>query len=380
VHLKQVVAIDVETTGFGKSDRVVEVGLVVYDLDSNQIIGQIDTLLNPDRNIPKESSQVHGILAEHVSLAPTFQEVSDFLHELLSKNLVVAHNADFDLRFIRQEFLRIGSDLEVKDVECTYRLTGQSLAVACEDISFEFRHHSAVEDAKAALAVWLAKQDRDTSSVHQAEHLPELQLFRTVRRSHIGLAEKPKGDSSLSGLRLNLTQSGAELTYLGLIDTSLRDFSISQVENLGLSEFAAESGISESREVQLREEYLDELHKAALRDGIVTDAESEYFNQISKALGSQRTLEPSSVSKELPPAGSLICVTGTLTYKGVHFGKAEISAFLEEKGFVFTDVLSKKAGVALLLQESAGSQSSKVGKAQAWGIRRMVTSDFLSLF
>lgn len=378
--LRQVVAIDVETTGFGKSDRVVEIGLVIYDLDSSQIIGQIETLLNPNRNIPKESSEVHGILAEHVSLAPTFQDGAEFLLEILSKNVVIAHNADFDLRLLRQEFSRIGSDLKVTHVECTYRLTGQSLAVACEDISFEFRHHSALEDAKAALAVWLATQGRDTTSVNKGEHFPELQLFRTVRRSHIGLAEKPKGDSSLSGLRLNLTQSGAELTYLGLIDTSLRDFSISKVENLGLSEFAAESGISQSRAMQLREEYLDELHKAALRDGVVTDVESEYFNQIATALGSQRTLEPSSVSTELPPAGSLICVTGTLTYNGVHFGKAEISSFLEEKGFVFTDVLSKKAGVALLLQESAGSQSSKVAKAQAWGVRRMVTSDFLSLF
>lgn len=378
--MKQVVAIDVETTGFGKSDRVVEIGLVIYDLDSGKIIGQIETLLNPNRNIPKESSEVHGILAEHVSLAPTFQDASNFLFELLSKNIVIAHNADFDLRLLKQEFSRIGSDLKVTDVECTYRLTGQSLAVACEDISFEFRHHSAIEDAKAALAVWLATQGGDISSLHEAEQLPELQLFRTVRRSHVGLGEKPKGDSTLSGLRLNLTQSGSELTYLGLIDTSLRDFSISQVENLGLSEFAAESGISESRAMELKGEYLDELHKAALRDGIVTEAESQYFNQIASALGLKRTLAPSSVSTELPPKGSLICVTGTLTYNGVHFGKAEISTFLEEKGFVFTDVLSKKAGVALLLQESAGSQSSKVGKAQAWGIRRMVTSDFLSLF
>lgn len=379
--MNQVVAIDVETTGFGKSDRVVEIGLVIFDLDSSQIIGQIETLLNPNRNIPKESSEVHGILAEHVSLAPTFQDTSEFLLELfLRKNIVIAHNADFDIRLLKQEFARIGSDLKVNDIECTYRLTGQSLAVACEDISFEFRHHSAVEDAKAALAVWLASQGRDTSSLSEAEHLPELQLFRTVRRAHMGLGEKPKGDSSLRGLRLNLTQSGAELTYLGLIDTSLRDFSISHVENLGLSEFAAESRISESRAIELKGEYLDELHKAALRDGIVTEVESQYFNQIASALGIERTLEPSSVSTELPPLGSLICVTGTLTYKGVHFGKAEISSFLEEKGFVFTDVLSKKAGVALLLQESAGSQSSKVGKAQAWGIRRMVTSEFLSLF
>jgi DNA polymerase-3 subunit epsilon len=378
--MSQVVAIDVETTGFGKSDRVVEIGLVIYDLDSSQIVGQLETLLNPNRNISKESSDVHGIMAEHVSLAPTFQDASEFLLEILSKRTVIAHNADFDLRLLGQEFSRIGRELKVSAVECTYRLTGQSLSVACEDISFEFRHHSAVEDAKAALAVWLASQDRDTSSLNPGEPSSELQLFRTVRRSHIGLAEKTKGDSSLSGLRLNLTQSGAELTYLGLIDTTLRDFSISQVENLGLSEFAADSGISELRAVQLKEEYLDELHKAALRDGIVTDVESEYFNQIASALGSERNLAPSSVSSELPPVGSLICVTGTLTYKGVHFGKAEISSFLEEKGFVFTDVLSKKAGVSLLLQESAGSQSSKVGRAQAWGIRRMVTSDFLSLF
>jgi hypothetical protein len=45
--MSQVVAIDVETTGFGKSDRVVEIGLVIYDLDSSQIVGQLETLLNP---------------------------------------------------------------------------------------------------------------------------------------------------------------------------------------------------------------------------------------------------------------------------------------------------------------------------------------------
>jgi DNA polymerase-3 subunit epsilon len=378
--MNQVVALDLETTGFGKNDRVIEIGLVVFDLDSNRRVGQMETLLNPGRNIPQASSEVHGIRAEHLSLAPTFSDVSDFLLSILEGRTLVAHNAAFDIRFLNQEFSRLGVDFSFEDVECTYDLTGQSLAVACRAISFDFEHHSAVEDARASLAIWLSSKERDTKDLRNEEETQESQMFRTLRRSQVGLAPNSRGDSPLAGLRVNLKQTGVEQTYMGLLDSTLRDFSISKVESLGLAEFAASSGISELRVGELHDEYLQEIDAAAMRDGIVTELEAEYFNKIAEALGSKRTLSPNDLPRDLPPIGSLICATGTLTYKGVYFGKAEISSFLLEKGYLFTDVLSKKAGVSLLLQESAGSQSSKVAKAQAWGIPRMVTSDFLSLF
>jgi hypothetical protein len=75
----------------------------------------------------------------------------------------------------------------------------------------------------------------------------------------------------------------------------------------------------------------------------------------------------------------LICVTGTAIVGDEHFDKKSMAAFLATNGYVFTDVISKKSGVSLLLQESEGSQSSKVAKAQSWGIPRMVIADFVSL-
>ena len=87
----------------------------------------------------------------------------------------------------------------------------------------------------------------------------------------------------------------------------------------------------------------------------------------------------SKAPSNLPAHGSLICVTGTATIDGSYFDKKTIASFLEANGYIFTDVISKKSGVELLLQESEGSQSSKVAKAQSWGIPRMVIEDFVTL-
>ncbi len=81
----------------------------------------------------------------------------------------------------------------------------------------------------------------------------------------------------------------------------------------------------------------------------------------------------------MPVAGSLICVTGTAEVAGTVWGKKEMKALIEGIGCQFTDELNKKAGVALLVQDSHGSLSGKVKKAQAWGIPRAVIADFVAL-
>jgi DNA polymerase-3 subunit epsilon len=314
-----------------------------------------------------------------LSLAPTFEEIAEDIFAFLGNNKIVAHNADFDLKFLIQEFTRIGKPISFDDIVCTYKLTGQRLNVACEEISFKFSHHSAMEDAKACLAIWHSKVF-DSENPLSFETMLELdQTFRTISRSQIGLEPLDRRKSELSNLSVKFEEVGIEKTFLGLLDAYLRDLAISDVEKSGLKDFAIENGISESRLIELKESYLESIEKAALRDGIITEAEAAFFNRISLALGFDRQLNPTESRSELPPAGSLVCVTGTATVNGVNYDKKTMAELLEKHGLIFTDAISKKSGVALLLQDSAGSQSSKVAKAQAWGIPRMVIADFVTL-
>lgn len=374
-----IVALDIETTGFGKTDRIIEIGAVVFNPESSIVTGQLETLINPMRNVPEDSTKIHGLRSSDLSLAPTFEEIADDLIAFLGDHEIVAHNADFDLSFLSQEFARVGKHIVFKDVVCTYKLTGQRLNVACEQISFEFAHHSALEDAKASLAVWHYREI-DPEKLLNFDSLVDLeQTFRTVSRSQVGLQPLNRNPSALSNLAVKFEQVGIEKTFLGLLDAYLRDLEISDIEEFGLKSFALESGISNPRIIELQEIYLDSIEAAALRDGIITQAESEFFNKISQTLGFDRQLRPSEASSTIPSKGSLVCVTGTATVGGVNYDKKTMSELLKKNGLIFTDVISKKAGVALLLQDSEGSQSSKVAKAQAWGIPRMVIADFVAL-
>jgi len=377
--MTKVIAIDLETTGFGKNDRIIEFAAIVFDLETRRVLGQLETLINPMRNVPEESSEIHGLKSSDLSLAPTFEEIAEDIFAFLGNNKIVAHNADFDLKFLIQEFNRIGKPISFDDIVCTYKLTGQRLNVACEEISFKFTHHSALEDAKACLAIWHSKVF-DSENPLSFETMLELdQTFRTIARSQLGLEPLDRRKSELSNLSLKFEEVGIEKTFLGLLDAYLRDLAISDVEKSGLKDFAIENGISESRLIELKESYLESIEKAALRDGIITEAEAAFFNRISLAMGFDRQLNPTESSSELPPAGSLVCVTGTATVNGVNYDKKTMAELLEKHGLIFTDAISKKSGVALLLQDSAGSQSSKVAKAQAWGIPRMVIADFVTL-
>lgn len=379
MSINQVVALDLETTGLGKTDRILEIGIVCFDPETSVVVGELETLVNPLRNVPEDSSRVHGLKAADLSLAPAFEDIAADLLKFLHGKKIVAHNADFDLRFLKQEFQRVGMSIDFKDIDCTMRLSGQSLPVACEQISYEFAHHSALEDAKASLAIW-ASETRDLDPMQLfCQPIGLLQRFRTLTRSQVGLEPIDTRLSSLSSLALQFDQDGVDRTYIGLLDAYLRDFQITDLEAFGIREYALLNGISETRELELQDIYLAEIENAALRDGIITDSEAQFFNSISSALGFTRRLESTSGLGSLPSKGALVCVTGTATVDGVKYDKGALSKLLTANGYTFTDAISKKAGVQLLLQESEGSQSSKVVKAQAWGIPRMVISDFVRL-
>lgn len=93
------IAFDLETTGFLPSvNRIVELGLVKF------VNGQVDsvfsTLVDPQTPIPKEASQVNGISDDMVKGKPLIESLLNPLAEFCGDDLIVAHNAPFDVQFL----------------------------------------------------------------------------------------------------------------------------------------------------------------------------------------------------------------------------------------------------------------------------------------
>lgn len=109
--------IDVETTGLSpRSARVCEVAAVSFR--GAQRVGTLSELVNPGAPIPPEVSRIHGITDAMVRNSPSFGGVAPRLLDRLESSVLVAHNAEFDLGFLREELSRVGMrlpDLPVVD-------------------------------------------------------------------------------------------------------------------------------------------------------------------------------------------------------------------------------------------------------------------------
>jgi len=94
------VALDLETTGLDAArDSIIEVGAVRFC--GNSIVDTFTTLVNPQRPIPRQITELTGIRTADVASAPTIDRVAPELLAFAGSDTaaVIAHNAAFDLGF-----------------------------------------------------------------------------------------------------------------------------------------------------------------------------------------------------------------------------------------------------------------------------------------
>jgi len=109
--------VDVETTGLSpRSDRVLEVAVVRVDARGG-VVDEWSTRLDPEG--PVGATHIHGIRPEDVVGAPLFRQLAGHVASRFSGLPVVAHNARFDLAFLRAEFQRAGWDMPYLPAFCT---------------------------------------------------------------------------------------------------------------------------------------------------------------------------------------------------------------------------------------------------------------------
>ena len=98
------IVLDTETTGFEPSegDRIVEIGAV-------ELIGHVPTgrtyhqYINPQRTMPKEAFEVHGLGDEFLADKPVFKDIAQDFVDFVGDAKLVIHNAAFDMKFLNAE-------------------------------------------------------------------------------------------------------------------------------------------------------------------------------------------------------------------------------------------------------------------------------------
>ncbi len=153
--------IDVETTGGSAAyERITEIAIVLHD--GEKIIDQFNTLLNPERSIPWNITQLTGITDQMVATAPKFFEVAKRIVEITEGAIFVAHNVTFDYKFVQEEFARLGFPY-VRRQLCTVRMSRKAFpglpSYSLSNLKKHFsivteRSHRALDDTMATVDVF----------------------------------------------------------------------------------------------------------------------------------------------------------------------------------------------------------------------------------
>lgn len=105
------IVMDTETTGLDPNDghRIVEIGAVelLNHLPTGRIYHQY---INPERDVPTEAFEVHGLSEERLSKEPVFAKIADEFIEFIGDATLVIHNASFDMKFINAELKWSGKE------------------------------------------------------------------------------------------------------------------------------------------------------------------------------------------------------------------------------------------------------------------------------
>lgn len=112
---KPICFFDLETTGVNiTSDRIVEISILKVYPDGKE--ESKTWLVNPERPIPKEVTDIHGISDADVANEPTFKELAKEIHNMIKDSDLGGFNSNrFDIPLLAEEMLRAEVDFDMKN-------------------------------------------------------------------------------------------------------------------------------------------------------------------------------------------------------------------------------------------------------------------------
>ena len=160
------VIFDIETTGLSAiNDSITEIGAI--KIKDGEVIDTFSHLVNPERPIPEFITKLTGITDEMVENKPTIEKIIPLFQDFIMGSIVIAHNASFDVGFIRENLKRVNlnfSNPVLDTLELSRavfpELKNHKLNTLSKylDIKLE-NHHRAIDDAKATKDIFLKIMD-----------------------------------------------------------------------------------------------------------------------------------------------------------------------------------------------------------------------------
>lgn len=165
------VVFDLETTGLcpQRGDRIIEVGAILVENGLAQ--EEFHSFINHGKAISKTVQRIHGISTEMLIGQPASEEVLTRFKSFISSNVLISHNASFDMKFLRYEFSRLGLCLTNKAI-CTLKISRKvfpdlldyrlETVYRCVTGShFEkIKLHRALDDARLVAKIWMKLKEK----------------------------------------------------------------------------------------------------------------------------------------------------------------------------------------------------------------------------
>lgn len=116
------IALDLETTGLNpENDRIIQIALI--KVANGIIVDKFTSLVNPQMHISSKASEINGIYDEDVKNNKTIQEIFPDIMNFIEKYPLVAHNAKFDISFLKNEYIRcFNKHMPYRKNICTMKL------------------------------------------------------------------------------------------------------------------------------------------------------------------------------------------------------------------------------------------------------------------
>ena len=153
--------LDLETTGFSfRTEKITEVGIM--KIKNGEVIDSFETFVNPEKPIPYRVVEVTNITDDMVKDAPKIDEVFPKILEFVGDSVLVAHNADFDIGFLKYNAAQLGYKLENTYLD-TLRLAKElfpnykkyKLGIIAENLGIKVEvAHRALDDVDTTVKVF----------------------------------------------------------------------------------------------------------------------------------------------------------------------------------------------------------------------------------
>ncbi len=177
------VCLDCESTGLEpEKDKIVEIAAARFNFD--KILQEIESLINPECEIPTTSQEIHKISQEMVADKPKIKEILPDLLKMIDGHILVGHGIGFDIALIAAEAKRNQIPCNIQqlrfiDTLRLARLYGESPVNSLEQLRKHFNiqpegAHRAMSDVTVNIEVFkfLTKNYQTTEQVFKALEKP----------------------------------------------------------------------------------------------------------------------------------------------------------------------------------------------------------------